>query len=112
MQTAVKRGEETLQEMQPIAVKRQRAARGGHRVEEDAVSRGDENYDGMYGTDGRPVKEILAELDELAGDEEDYDDIEEDAEDIADADRIMAEIEAGRMKVYPAERVYRELGLL
>lgn len=69
------------------------------------------NYAGMYGTDGRPVAEILSELDELAGDGEDYDDPEEDAQDVADIDRIMSEIEAGKMKVYTLEEVEAELGL-
>ena len=36
---------------------------------------------------------------------------EEDEQDLADARRVMAEIESGRQRLIPAEEVYRELGL-
>jgi len=35
----------------------------------------------------------------------------EDAEDIAESDRVLGEIEAGRMEVIPMDVAFKELGL-
>ena len=35
----------------------------------------------------------------------------EDAEDIAESDRVLGEIEAGRMEVIPMDVTFKELGL-
>ena len=42
---------------------------------------------------------------------EQYIEAKEDEEDLQDAIRIAAEIDAGRMELIPAEEVYRELGI-
>ena len=41
----------------------------------------------------------------------DLDELIEDAEDIADAQRVWAEVQSGKQQLIPAEHVYRELGL-
>ena len=43
---------------------------------------------------------------------EQYIEAKEDEEDLQDAIRIAAEIDAGRMELIPAEEVYREAGLI
>ncbi len=37
--------------------------------------------------------------------------LKEDMEDAAEAEKILAQVRSGKMKTYPADEVYKELGL-